>query len=261
MTSDPRWLTKHAPAVLGRWWHQGVDLVFPPACALCGDPAGLDDRIMLCPQCRKLVADAAPACQRCGASLAVANDDSDGCDHCEHHRLHFNAVVRLGRYRDVLRAVVLRMKRPRDRTLSIALACWLAAHRYDELAALRADVVVPIPMHWRRRMWRGGNSPEILADWLGRKLNVPVAGHLFKRRRATRPQMALTPQERRKNVKGAFQAIKHRDLPGARVLVVDDIMTTGATANEVAKTLREAGASAVAVAVLARTEEELGSGK
>jgi ComF family protein len=201
--------------------------------------------------------DDGPACRRCGASLTRQSDRLDGCEQCEHDRLHFAEVVRLGRYQGPLRTAVLRIKRPRDQALSVALARWLASHREPALAALRADVVVPVPMHWRRRAWRGGNSPEILAHWIGGQLRLPVAGHLLARRRATRQQMTLSPPERRTNVRGAFRAAGHRDLVGARVLVVDDIMTTGATAGETARMLVDAGASFVAVAVLARAEGEL----
>jgi predicted amidophosphoribosyltransferase len=103
-------------------------------------------------------------------------------------------------------------------------------------------------------MWRGGNSPDVVAQRLAAELGVPTRPTLLARRRRTAPQASLPPSRRKGNVRGAFRAARHADLPGARLLLVDDIMTTGATVNEAAKTLSKAGAAAVAVAVLARAE-------
>jgi ComF family protein len=130
----------------------------------------------------------------------------------------------------------------------------LANARVEQIATLAPDCVLPIPMHWTRRMWRGANSPETIAEQLGRRLGVPVASHLLARRRRTAPQASLSPRRRAANVRGAFHVRQHADLPGARLLLVDDIMTTGATVNEAAKTLCRAGAAVVAIAVLARAE-------
>jgi ComF family protein len=242
------------------WLHRGLDLLFPPVCAFCAqelaqrESAEFEDRVLLCQDCRKALVDDGPACRRCGASLARESDSLDGCEQCHNERPRYAEVVRLGRYQDTLRSAVLRIKRVSQQPLAATLGEWLAQCREASFARLQVDVVVPIPMHWSRRAWRGTNSPEVLAQQLGRKLRVPVAGHLLKRRRATERQTHLSPPERRKNVRGAFRAAKHRELAGARVLVVDDIMTTGATAGEAAKMLVEAGAGFVAVAVLARAE-------
>jgi predicted amidophosphoribosyltransferase len=107
-------------------------------------------------------------------------------------------------------------------------------------------------MHWSRRLLRGVNNPEILVDGLRRPLGIPVAKHLLSNRRKTRKQGMLPPRERRGNVHGAYAVSAGYDIKGAHVLVVDDVMTTGATGNEVARVLRQAGAARVSMAVVAR---------
>jgi ComF family protein len=166
--------------------------------------------------------------------------------------LHFSAAVRLGSYDDALRLAVVRMKDRRDRALALALGDLLWERCRDQFVDWKIDAVVPVPMHWTRRVWRGVNSPTTIAQRIATHLHVPMAEHLLVRRRRTVPQAPLSPRRRRANVRGAFRASDHRDLRGARLLVVDDIMTTGATLDEVAKALARAGAEYVAVAVIAR---------
>jgi predicted amidophosphoribosyltransferase len=136
----------------------------------------------------------------------------------------------------------------------MALGDLLAMTQRGELARWHPDAVVAIPMHWSRRMWRGVHSAEIVAGRLAAHLDVPLASHLLVRRRRTAPQARLAPSRRKANVRGAFGARASRDLARARLLLVDDIMTTGATLNEAAKTLLDAGADAVGAAVVARAE-------
>jgi predicted amidophosphoribosyltransferase len=101
-------------------------------------------------------------------------------------------------------------------------------------------------------LWRGVNSPTTIAERLSARLRIPLAAHLLVRRRRTALQASLPPSRRLSNVRGAFQAVVHADLPGSRLLLVDDIMTTGATVNEAAKMLTQAGAEFVGVAIVAR---------
>jgi predicted amidophosphoribosyltransferase len=107
-------------------------------------------------------------------------------------------------------------------------------------------------MHWRRRFLRGTNSAAVLAEALADKLQLPLRRRLLRRRRYTRPQFSLSPPERRANVRGAFSVGAGYPLQEAHVLLVDDIMTSGATCNEAARTLRKAGARRVTVVVAAR---------
>ena len=134
----------------------------------------------------------------------------------------------------------------------MALADLMAEKWKCQLGEVDADCVMAVPMHWRRSLLRGMNSPEILADQLGRRLGIPKR-ELVTRQKATRLQAGLSAHERKQNLRGAFR--RRRGSTPQRVLVVDDILTTGATCNEVAKVLKKSGVKVVVVVAAARTEE------
>jgi ComF family protein len=241
----------HGPRA-GQWLGAGLNLVFPPECASCRAPIAAAGEALLCIACRDALVDAPPGCRRCGAS--AASDESGSCPRCRDSRFYFESVVRLGAYDKALRSAVLRVKDHRHRGLAMALGDLLGTCRGAALASWKPDAVLAVPMHWTRRMRRGVNSPQVIAERLAARLGIPVASHLLVRHRRTAPQASLPPGKRRANVRGAFRARPHRDLAGARLLLVDDVMTTGATLNEAARTLSRAGAAWLGVAVLARAD-------
>jgi len=144
------------------------------------------------------------------------------------------------------------MKRKGGEPLATALGEFIARMRGEGLASLRPDVVVPVPMHWRRRLARGTNSPEVLAERIAGKLRIPVLKRALRQIRNTLPQKDLPIKRRWQNVRGAFGLRAGYDLGGARVVLVDDVLTTGATCSEAAGVLKKGGASHVAAVVLAR---------
>jgi ComF family protein len=233
----------------------GLNLLFPPRCAFCNAdlPAGRDG-LLLCADCRLVLGpESWPGCPRCGATAGrTEGGPSEGCPLCRKTPLRFDAVITLGGYHSELRRVVLRMKRPSGEPLSAAMGRLLALRRGSQLASFGAELIVPVPMYWTRRLGRGINSPEILADCLGRFLGVPVGRRVLSRCRNTLPQASLTPRERFRNVRGAFRVRAGHHLAGLRTLLVDDILTTGATCSEAAGMLKQAGATRVAAAVIAR---------
>jgi len=176
------------------------------------------------------------------------------CELCEGLSLKFETVIPLGRYEGELRSAVLRMKRPSGEALSAAMGHVLGRRRRRELLRFEPDLVVPIPMFWARRLRRGTNSPEILAESVASLLRRSPCVGVLVRRRNTVPQADLPPRERFRNVRGAFGLKPGYNFSGLRVLLVDDILTTGATCSEAARTLREGGATAVAAAVVARAQ-------
>jgi ComF family protein len=248
-------------AAAGRWLRSeakiGVELVYPPQCAFCREEIlGPPDGILLCDGCRRQLTDNAhAACPRCAVSIEGSSESaSETCPQCRELDWQLGAAFRVGAYRDELGEAVLRMKHPAGEPLAAAMGRMIAHSRGDEMADWRPEVVVPIPMHWRRRMSRGANSPELLAAAISRRLEIPAAVGALARSRLTRPQNELPPEERAENIRGAFHVRSSWEFSGARVLLVDDVMTTGATANETARVLRHSGASEVAIAVIARAE-------
>jgi ComF family protein len=236
---------------------KGLQLVYPGICAACGgecDEGQLPYREVLL--CRKCIDDfdlsTGPACNRCAASLPAGVLKSEQCPHCAGRRLRFQRAIAAGRYRGAFRDMILKMKRAEGNWVSLAVGRLVWERCQSSLREEIPDIVVPVPMHWRRRIVHGTNSAALLAEVLAQRLQKPLANRLLRRRRHTAPQFSLSTRQRRANVRGCFAARPGKMLAGAHVLLVDDIMTSGATCNEAARVLRQAGASRVTVVVAAR---------
>ena len=256
-----RWACRWKEAVAGLT-QAGCGLLFPPRCASCEvDLAEDHEQSLLCAEClARLGPETWFGCRRCGGAVDAGEGQPAHCPLCKNVPLRFDAAVTLGSYHAGLRAVILCMKRPAHDGLSTAMGRLMARRRRHELESIRADVVVPIPMFWTRRLGRGTNSPELLAGCLGSALNIPVRRRLLVRCRNTLPQAELPPSQRFRNMRGAFRVRRGAGVENARVLLVDDVLTTGATCSEAAKMLKQAGASMVAVAVVARAQGTKGVG-
>jgi len=170
---------------------------------------------------------------------------------CRRGLTGFDAAYSFGSYEDELRQLVHIFKYGRVQTLARPLG------RFLQVALPREqtyDVIVPMPLHWRKRWQRGFNQSELLAREVGRLRNVPVR-RLVKRTKATKVQAGLTTAQRRDNVARAFRA--KGAVEGRKVLLVDDVMTTGATASACATALKRAGARSVTLLTLARVDRRL----
>jgi ComF family protein len=235
-----------------------VDLLYPPSCVSCA--VELDERVApssdvaVCDECLESIElFAEPMCRRCGAPLpAIGNSKREGCYRCMGRKLWFHETIAMGLYSGKLRDIVLRMKRAEGDSLSLAMARLLWREREARLHEIKPDVVAPIPSHWRRRLAHRTNSAAVLAEVLARRLGVPFAERLLRRSRYTIRQFEVSPTERWNNVRGAFRVRGGYHLNEARVLLVDDVLTTGATCSEAARALRMGGAKRVTVAVVAR---------
>lgn len=230
-------------------WRGLLDLVFPPRCLLCErPPAGA----YFCRHCvADLFEDGALACPRCAAVVGPFA----ACAACLGQRLGFDAAFRLGTYDGTLRRLALLLKSPHHEGIGELLGREWGARQPARFAALNLTAVVPVPLHWGRRLWRGYNQAEAVGRGLSASIGVPLRAGWLWRLRHTADQKGLGGRQRRENVRGAFCVRKGLTLAGERVLLVDDVMTTGATCGECAAVLRAAGADWVQVAVLARTSD------
>jgi len=239
---------------LGRLLARGlVQLIYPNVCWICG--VALEEaEAGFCTTCRdSLTHDPFQSCPRCAATVGPFVDLAGGCVHCRNESFAFERAVRLGVYENTLRDVILRLKSLHGEGLAERVGQLWAAQAGDKLRALEADVIVPVPLHWRRRLRRGYNQSDALARGLARVLKLPVRRGWLRRVRATPLQPAQSGRAARaENVRGAFQTPRNLTLAGKSVLLVDDVMTTGATAHEAARALRTAKPERIMVAVLAR---------
>jgi ComF family protein len=236
----------------GRWIRSAVNLVYPPRCVVCGDSLEASDSL-ICDRCRRVLVPAGQLqCRRCGADIGAALPDAVDCARCRREKYRFVRCVCLARFRDILREVVWRMKRRAEEPLTIEMGRLFCDVRRDELRSLQADVVVPIPMHWTRRLRRGVNSSELLAAGVAKSLDLPLAAKAIVRTRRTKRLAELTREERKRTLRDAFAVRRGCNFHSARVLLVDDVLTTGTTCDTAAKALRRAGAAAVFAAVIAR---------
>jgi ComF family protein len=239
---------------VARWCRERtLDLLFPAACAGCGSE--LDESIepRFCAECLgRLLLFTGVTCLKCGVPVP-GREPQARCYTCRGAKLHFDETVALGRYEGLLREWLLRMKDARGDSLALAVAELLWQRQGKRFAALQPDVIVPVPMHWRRRLVRRVNSPTLVAERLAQHLRVPLAADLLRRTRHTVPQFSLPPSLRPANVRNAFAVQPGYHLQQAHVLVVDDILTTGSTCSAAARALKKAGAMRVAVVVAART--------
>jgi len=231
-----------------------VDLLLPPRCAFCRrEIPSPCPSICLCDSCPQLLArPMGPVCRRCGAPRPAHSSIDGRCPSCQQTRLRFDAVVSLGWYRDELKDAILRMKYPQGEPLTWAMGKFAVQKMVDTFTEPEFELVVPVPPQWNRWTPRGTNSPDILAAAFAQKLGVPCLTDVLHGCRKVKKQSTLSIREREANVRRAFRVSKSYDLASVKVLLIDDVLTTGATANEAARALRSAGANQVSIAVLAR---------
>jgi ComF family protein len=230
-----------------------LDLVFPPRCPAC---LHRTDRVALCTECRKAIMLArSPLCPLCGECFAGAGPDHR-CRRCLRRTPSFARARACALYRadqpSPLIEALHRFKYDRDVTLAGMLGDFLAEHRPF---SIEHDLVLPVPLHIQRLRWRGFNQSLALARAAARCGGRPLAHAVLDRQRATPPQVGLGDAERRRNVRGAFVVRQPATVRDRTLLLVDDVMTTGATVDECARVLRRAGARRVDVLVLARAAE------
>jgi ComF family protein len=180
-------------------------------------------------------------------------DEQGLCALCRLGLTGFDTVYTFGSYEETLRQLIHLFKYSQVRPLARPLGALLARAIPREH---RFDLIIPMPLHWRKRWSRGYNQSELLAREISRRWGVPLSKPV-RRVKATAPQAGLTHSKRRLNVRAAFAVRKGTSLAGLRVLLIDDVVTTGATASACAQTLKRAGASHVAVAAIARTDRRI----
>ncbi|HSB79407.1 MAG TPA: ComF family protein [Candidatus Methylomirabilis sp.] len=246
--------------VLGDLLAACLHLVFPTPCHTCQQPLDRRRRGALCGRCwDALERMPVGGCLRCGWPFpgpgGIHGVLRPLCQRCREREDHFTLARAVLRYREggIARAAILLAKHGGRLSLLRHLAKLLAEEAPQHLLVGAWDGLVPVPLHWRRRLRRGFNQAEILARGVGRDHRLPVLRGALRRLRPTPPQQG-DADARRANVRDAFAVPDGKVAAGKRLLLVDDVFTTGATANACAQVLLAAGAEAVGILTLARVE-------
>lgn len=227
------------------------DLFFPPLCLLCHAPRGESLDPSLCSRCLDSILPlTSPCCPRCALPFATIGGGDHVCGECLLHPPDFTWTVAAGLYEEGLRHAIHRFKFGGSLSLDRPLARLLDAAWRRTAPEWTPDLLIPVPLHPHRLGLRTYNQALLLARELGRSRQLPVDARLLLRILPTIAQAGLTARERHRNLLGAFALT--RPLSGEKILLVDDVMTTGTTARICAKALRAAGAGEVGFAVLAR---------
>ena len=217
-------------------------LIFPPRCP-GGDEILTEDAVGgFCPVCRKKLRRVETYCMKCGKELKdAAGECCRDCTETEHAFAEGRSVFV---YQGIMKGAMYRFKYGNRRAYGDIFAAEAAALLGSWIRDIAPDVIIPIPLHFRKKQIRGYNQAEVWARALSKKLGIPADAKAMLRLRATVPQKALNPAARDDNLRNAFYVKKGR-VQGKTILLADDIYTTGSTMDEAAKVLLAAGARTV----------------
>ncbi|MBM3804632.1 MAG: ComF family protein [Acidimicrobiia bacterium] len=234
-------------------------VLLPTTCKLCQGPVEDVRLSVVCQPCWDRVSQVEePFCGVCGYAFPSKAISQEGarCGACRHGLYRFDVARAWAPFRDSVKGIVHELKYGRHRSLARPLALRLAGVYQAHWPLLRADWVIPVPLHPARKRERGFNQSHEIARHFSRTAGIPLAEHWLLRTRPTQVQAGLTRRERRQNVAGAFRTSNGAGISGRTLLVIDDVFTTGATLNECARILKENGAAKVAVLTVARVIKE-----
>jgi ComF family protein len=235
------------------WLEAGLSFFYPEVCQHCGDERATADEGFVGPRCRELVKYIEPPfCERCGLPYEGAITGPFECSNCRELELHFTQARSVVAARGVVLDVIHRYKYQRALWFEPFLAGLLIEKAGPVLRSERWDLIVPVPLHSSKQAEREFNQAERLARRLGAAVDLPVDSRLLRRTEPTRTQTQLTRAERADNVRRAFSIKPGASPTGRRIVLIDDVLTTGATTSACAKVLLEAKAEAVCVWTVAR---------
>jgi competence protein ComFC len=238
---------------LSGWFNAGLGFVYPEVCQLCGAGRATPAEGYVCGGCRAKVRFIQPPfCERCGLPFEGDLTTRFECANCREMERHFRSARSAAVARDPVLEVIHRYKYKRALWFEPFLADLLLQAAGPVFGEQKPDLIVPVPLHPTKRREREFNQAERLADRLGAATQVPVNKRLLRRVLPTRTQALLSREERLENVRGAFAMRDGQGLDGERVVLLDDVFTTGATTGACAEVLAAAGAGEVCVWTVAR---------
>lgn len=249
-------MSRHELYAAKTWLDAGLNFFYPPVCQLCGSQRASTVEGWVCSPCWSREGGVRfinpPFCDRCGLPYDGDITTTFECANCREMELHFrharSAVVAAG----VVLEVIHRYKYQRALWFEPFLAELLERRAVPELRPQEWDMIIPVPLHPLKKREREFNQAERLGRCLARSTGIPLNVGILKRVEPTRTQTLLTRQERAANVRHAFAIQPHVNVTGKRVVIFDDVLTTGATTSACARVLRDAGAADICVWTVAR---------
>ncbi|MGA2853989.1 MAG: ComF family protein, partial [Verrucomicrobiota bacterium] len=240
-------------APIQNWLNVGLGFLYPETCQLCGEEHATAREGYVCRHCWTLVRFIRPPfCERCGLPYPGDLTAPFECANCREMELHFSSARSAVVARGIVREVIHRYKYQRAIWFEPFLADLLIREAKPILNEQRWDFIAPVPLHSLKHREREFNQAARLAGHLSAATGIPLNTKLLRRVIPTATQTLLTREQRAKNMRGAFVAADSAGLDGERIVLVDDVFTTGATTSACAKVLKSAGAGDVCVWTVAR---------
>ncbi|WP_372881665.1 ComF family protein [Psychromonas sp.] len=233
-------------------FQQIIELFLPAQCLICELSS---NNKLICSHCQKALVKERACCQRCGLAL---NNSSPFCGDCLKQAHRFTQLHALGDYRKPYSTLIKKLKYSRQLIYGELLGELLTASLRLYLSALQIssiDYLLPVPLHIQKNRRRGFNQADIIAQVISKQLHIPLLSEKVERHLKTAPQEGLSVYKRRKNVNKAFSIDPsvRQQIAGSYIVIVDDVVTTGATANSLCQTLLEAGVQRIDIWCICRT--------
>lgn len=236
------------------YFHAFLDLFYPRTCLHCNRNLNRSYELYLCKGCTKGISYVGDThCIRCGAALGPHSLSTmqEGCTVCKGRYFPYATTTSVTYYDGVMKTLIHKFKYSKQKFLSHTLNDIMLAQDTVKETIQNIDVIVPVPLHWIKKMYRGFNQSELLAWGIHQYFSKPILLNNLCRVKNTASQTRLSKKQRQANIHNAFRVNNPKMFQEKRILLVDDVLTTGVTASECSKKLKQSGAKSVHLLVLA----------
>jgi competence protein ComFC len=229
--------------------------LYPRHCFACDKSLHEEQNTYVCESCLEIIeATETRRCIKCGLKLGPGiTSSSKGCPECKNNKLRFEKSFFVSDNTEPVRTLIHQFKYKKHMYLATPLGS-LLINLLHQKAISEIDVIVPVPLHWKKKQERGFNQSEMMARRIGKKLSIPISINNLFRVKNTLSQTQLSRIQRQKNIKDAFKVKNPEKFYQKNILLVDDVLTTGMTASECAKSLENAGTNKLFLIALARSK-------
>jgi ComF family protein len=230
-----------------------ANIVYPQRCYVCGEDIESYSTEYLCPEHKRMIHLIQDSyCGVCGKKIFSKSDGEMKCYNCRQTERSFDRGYSVSVYEESIKTMIHAYKYKQKKYLRHTLGTMMYDGIVRNVNYMDIKYIVPVPLHWRRYYARKFNQACELIKYTSKKLHIPILKRNLRRVRYTVPQVDLMPDERQENIKGAFKVIYPEQIKGKDIMLIDDVMTTGSTANECARVLKKAGCGQITVVVLAQ---------